>query len=137
MKRGPKVGNNYYVTNRHKISCEFDDLAKRRTQPFLDSIGLDTRPVSHLLKEAWLQGVKDAAAAFNEQTQKPRTQELKMDSQITLSPYELSLLRLALMTYIVKIEAEPVGRSQFKEDMFVLRDRLHEKALEPTTSNPG
>ncbi len=63
MKRGPKVGDFYHVAGSHKITREMDDLARRRTQAFLDTLGVDTRPLSHLLREAWLQGVKDGAAA--------------------------------------------------------------------------
>lgn len=65
MKRGPKVGNDY-VVGRRKVSREVDDLAGRRTLPFLDRIGLDSRPISFLLKEAYLQGIKDAADAMAE-----------------------------------------------------------------------
>lgn len=63
MKRGPKVGDEYPVVGRHKISAELVDLARRRTQAFTDRIGLDSRSISELLCEAWLQGVKDGAAA--------------------------------------------------------------------------
>ncbi len=65
MKRGPKVGNGYQVVGRSKVSRDFDDLAERRTSPFLDRIGLDSRPISFLLKEAYLQGIKDAADAMS------------------------------------------------------------------------
>jgi hypothetical protein len=62
-KRGPKVGDHYHVAGSTKISTDLDDLARRRTQAFLDTIGVQTRPLQHLLKEAWLQGVKDGAYA--------------------------------------------------------------------------
>ena len=64
VKRGPKVGSDY-VVGRSKVSREVDDLAGRRTLPFLDRIGLDCRPISFLLKEAYLQGIKDAADAMS------------------------------------------------------------------------
>ncbi len=69
MKRSPKIGSGYHVVGRSKVSAEIDDLAGRRTQPFLDRIGLDSRPISFLLKEAYLQGVKDAAQAAENQSQ--------------------------------------------------------------------
>lgn len=60
MKRGPKVGDFYHVTGSHKITRDLDDLARRRTAAFLDSVGVESRPLSHILREAWLQGVKTA-----------------------------------------------------------------------------
>ena len=68
MKRGPKVGDAYPVVGRTKVSREMDDLAGRRTVPFLDRIGLDNRPISFLLKEAYLQGLKDAVQATTDET---------------------------------------------------------------------
>jgi hypothetical protein len=62
-KRGPKVGDAYPVTGRLKVSREMDDLARRRTVSLLDHHGVETRPLSILLREAWLIGVKDGAAA--------------------------------------------------------------------------
>jgi hypothetical protein len=62
MKRGPKVGDHYPVSGRMRITRETDDLATRRTAAFLDAYGLG-RPLTHLLKEAWLQGVRDGAEA--------------------------------------------------------------------------
>lgn len=63
MKRGPKPEGHYHVTGRTKWPREIDDLAGRRTCPFLDHIGLDGRSISFLLKEAYLQGIKDAVQA--------------------------------------------------------------------------
>jgi hypothetical protein len=62
-RRGPKVGDHYHVVGSTKITPELDDLSRRRTQAFLDTIGTQTRPLAHLLKEAWLQGMKDGAYA--------------------------------------------------------------------------
>lgn len=42
-----------------EISPEMRDFLKRRTLPFLDSVGVD-RPLSFLLAEIYLQGMKDA-----------------------------------------------------------------------------
>lgn len=67
MKRGPKVGDAYPVVSRTKVSREMDDLAGRRTAPFLDRIGLDNRPILFLLKEAYLQGLKDAVQATTDE----------------------------------------------------------------------
>ena len=62
-KRGPKVGDLYRVAGRSRVTREMDDLARRRTEALLDPFGVQTRPLAHLLKEAWLQGVKDGATA--------------------------------------------------------------------------
>lgn len=66
-KRGTKVGarNQYHVHagDRHRVSHEIADLADRRTRPFLDHSGLD-RPLSTLMQEAYLQGIKDAVQAM-------------------------------------------------------------------------
>lgn len=50
-----------YVTwnKRFKLSAEEKDFLRRRTLPFFDRAGLD-RPISHLLQEAYLQGLRDA-----------------------------------------------------------------------------
>ena len=40
------------------------DLAYRRVRPFLDTAGTQTRPLEHLMAEAYMQGLKDAAAAI-------------------------------------------------------------------------
>lgn len=45
------------------LSPEFRDLIRRRTIPFLDSAGLD-RPLSFVLEEVYLQGLRDAADAM-------------------------------------------------------------------------
>jgi hypothetical protein len=39
------------------------DLARRRSLPFLDSVGVD-RPISLVLEEVYLQGIKDAVEAM-------------------------------------------------------------------------
>lgn len=62
-KRGPKVGDLYRVVDHSRVTRDVDDLARRRTEALLDPLGVQTRPLAHLLKEAWLQGVKDGAAA--------------------------------------------------------------------------
>lgn len=62
-KRGPKVGGWYHVVGRARVPREMDDLARRRTLALLDVAGVETRPLATLLREAWLIGVKDGAAA--------------------------------------------------------------------------
>lgn len=49
--------------NPIRMTPELKDLIRRRTRPFLDSIGID-RPVSFLLEEAYLQGMQDAVDAM-------------------------------------------------------------------------
>lgn len=41
------------------MTPEQRDLLRRRTVPFLDSIGVD-RPLSFILEEVYLQGMRDA-----------------------------------------------------------------------------
>lgn len=41
------------------ITQEMRDLLRRRTLPFLEGGGTD-KPLSHLLQEAYLQGIRDA-----------------------------------------------------------------------------
>jgi hypothetical protein len=66
VKRGPKPEGYVppYVA-RHgnlAISREMKGLIQRRTEPFLDSVGI-SRPIGHLLQEAYLQGLRDALEA--------------------------------------------------------------------------
>lgn len=41
------------------------DLACRRVRPFLDRAGTQTRSLEHLMAEAYMQGIKDAADAMS------------------------------------------------------------------------
>lgn len=41
------------------MSADMRDFLRRRTLPFLDSIGVD-RPLSFVLEEVYLQGMRDA-----------------------------------------------------------------------------
>ena len=70
-RRGTKVGagNKYhvYAGDRSRVSREMADLADRRTRPFIDHSGID-RPLSTLMQEAYLQGIKDAVQAMSEKT---------------------------------------------------------------------
>jgi hypothetical protein len=66
-KRGTKVGagNQYhlYAGDRHRVPREVADLADRRTRPFIDHAGID-RPLTVLMQEAYLQGIRDAVQAM-------------------------------------------------------------------------
>lgn len=48
-----------------KLTAEMREMLRRRTMPFLDSVGLD-KPVSFLLQEAYLQGMRDIIQAMEE-----------------------------------------------------------------------
>lgn len=62
--RGRPAEGQYRIDGTVKMSREFDDLASRRTAPFLDRAGVDTRPLTFLLKEAYRQGIVDAVDAM-------------------------------------------------------------------------
>ncbi len=47
-----------------KLSVEQADLVRRRVQPFANTWGIQTRPLIHLLQEAYLQGMSDAVDAM-------------------------------------------------------------------------
>ncbi len=49
-----------------KLSQEQADLVRRRVEPFADRWGVQTRPITHLLQEAYLQGMSDAVEAMEE-----------------------------------------------------------------------
>lgn len=51
------------VRNDLKLTPEMRDLLRRRTSPFLDSVGIE-RPLPFLLEEAYLQGMRDAVQAM-------------------------------------------------------------------------
>jgi hypothetical protein len=48
-----------------KLTPEMREMLRRRTMPFLDSVGLD-KPVSFLLQETYLQGMRDIIQAMEE-----------------------------------------------------------------------
>ncbi len=54
----------YRISGTVAVPREFEDLIARRTAPFLDRAGVDTRPLSFLLKEAYRQGLADALDAM-------------------------------------------------------------------------
>jgi hypothetical protein len=47
------------------MTPEMRGLLKRRTMPFLDQFGLETRPISFVLEEVYLQGMRDAMQALS------------------------------------------------------------------------
>jgi hypothetical protein len=53
-----------YGGERMRLTPEQADLLRRRTMPFLDSVGMG-KPVSHLLQEAYVQGLRDAMDALS------------------------------------------------------------------------
>lgn len=65
--RGRPPEGQYRVARTVKVPREFDDLAGRRTAPFLDRHGVDTRPLSFLLREAYRQGIVDAVETMTAQ----------------------------------------------------------------------
>lgn len=69
-KRGTKVGAqsqyHLYAGDCWRVPREIADLADRRTRPFIDHSGID-RPLSTLMQEAYLQGIKDAVQAMDAQ----------------------------------------------------------------------
>ena len=48
-----------------RLTADMRALVRRRTMPFLDMIGID-RPLSFVLEEVYLQGMRDAAQAITE-----------------------------------------------------------------------
>jgi hypothetical protein len=46
------------------LSPEMRELLRNRTMPFLNDSGVATRPLSFLLEEVYLQGMRDAAQAM-------------------------------------------------------------------------
>jgi len=61
-KRGPKTGPVEYHPRTYtmKLEPEYRDLIARRTMPFLDHYGASIMPLSEILRDCYLQGVKDA-----------------------------------------------------------------------------
>jgi hypothetical protein len=53
------------ANKRLKLSTEQRGLLRRRTIGFLDGVGLD-RPLSFVLEEVYLQGMRDAAQTMEE-----------------------------------------------------------------------
>lgn len=61
----------YHASNRQSptFTPEMLDFLGRRTRPFLDAAGLDTRTVLHLMQEAYLQGIRDAVEVLRPPSQ--------------------------------------------------------------------
>lgn len=66
MKVGAANQYHVYAGDRWRVPREVADLADRRTRPFIDHAGID-RPLSTLMQEAYLQGIKDAVQAMEAQ----------------------------------------------------------------------
>lgn len=60
----------YKATLNAKIVLTADqaDVVFRRAIPFADTWGVQTRPLVHLLQEAYLQGLTDAVEAMEART---------------------------------------------------------------------
>lgn len=50
----------YRLHEMTEYNGDIVDLAYRRVRPFLDSSGIQTRSLEHLMAEAYIQGIKDA-----------------------------------------------------------------------------
>ena len=59
-KRGPASSGQYLIRDRQRVPREFADLALRRVMPFMDVTSIQTRSLSHILSEVYLQGIRDA-----------------------------------------------------------------------------
>lgn len=51
--------------NQMPMTPEFQDFLRRRTMPFLNDSGMD-RPLSFILQEVYLQGMRDAVQTMEE-----------------------------------------------------------------------
>lgn len=63
MKRKPRDEYARTIWPPLELTTEQLDLLRRRTEPFLDDTGL-RRPLLVVLQEVYMQGMKDAAQAF-------------------------------------------------------------------------
>lgn len=52
-----------------KMTPEMHDFLRRRTMPFLNDTGID-RPLSFVLEEVYLQGMRDAVQTMEESNDK-------------------------------------------------------------------
>lgn len=72
MKRGPKIGGaeryHTHAGDVRRVAPAVVDLARRRTEPFLDSVGMG-KSIGLLMQEAYFQGIKDAVAAMRPETE--------------------------------------------------------------------
>lgn len=64
MKRGAPPSGQYRIAGRSPISREFADFALRRVMPFIDTISIQSRPLSLIMSEVYLQGIRDAVDAM-------------------------------------------------------------------------
>jgi hypothetical protein len=53
------------ANNRLKLTPDLQDFLRRRTTPFFDANGL-SRPISFVLEEVYLQGMRDAVQTMEE-----------------------------------------------------------------------
>lgn len=64
-KMGRPSEGAYRCDGTVSIGRDFDSLFERRVAPFLDTMGVQTRPLIHLLKEAYRQGIVDAVSVMH------------------------------------------------------------------------
>lgn len=65
-----------------KLSKEQADFVRRRAEPFADRWGVQTRPLIHLLQEAYLQGMADAAEAMKAERDQLKTENEWLHRQV-------------------------------------------------------
>jgi hypothetical protein len=53
---------------------EFADFALRRVMPFIDTISIQSRPLSLIMSEVYLQGIRDAVDAMEHKAESEATQ---------------------------------------------------------------
>lgn len=56
----------YAKPAKFKLNAVELDFVKRRIEPFINAIGLQTRTIEQLLIEAYLQGMRDALCATSQ-----------------------------------------------------------------------
>jgi hypothetical protein len=73
MKRGPKMPGRY-TASRAEVQPTRDqaDFVERRVAPFLDRFGMG-RPLTVLLQEAYMQGMRDTLEALAQPNPHPHT----------------------------------------------------------------
>lgn len=76
MSRNYKAEKYKLYRSKERYTPEQREFLSRRTRPFLDAVGIN-RPITVLLQEAYLQGVRDAVDSmiFKEEIEKCTTRQ--------------------------------------------------------------
>ena len=74
MKRGAPSSGQYRIAGRSRMPREFADFALRRVMPFIDTISIQSRPLSLIMSEVYLQGIRDAVDAMEHKAEREATQ---------------------------------------------------------------